>query len=383
MRLARAKSPLIVFAFLPAMLLTLEGCGGSNSSSQQSNSSQQPLSLQKTVDGAVQTFMQTTYVPGVTVALAQNGTVLYAQGYGVTDLSTRQATQSDAIFEIDSVTKQFTAALIMKLQEQGQLHVDDSIALYLPKYSFPSAITIRMLLTHTSGLADYLRFPQFANWAAMGVSEATVLTEINQQPLQFQPGTQYSYSNSNYFALGSIIESVTGQTYSANLDQYIFRPLGLQNTYYVLPPPTLSATGYSDAALSSIPVSHWDRSAAFAAGAISTNVYDLDSWENALMNGKVVSPASFKTMTTSNGYVSGGSSYGFGLDLTTFNGHPVMGHRGGGGGFSSEEVAFLDSGFTLVVLTNDDDVDANSLVLNISNAVCSSATLSSACGSMH
>jgi CubicO group peptidase (beta-lactamase class C family) len=240
-----------------------------------------------------------------------------------------------------------------------------------------------MLLTHTSGLADYLRFPQFADWAAMGVSEATVLTEINQQPLQFQPGTQYSYSNSNYFALGSIIESVTGQTYSANLDQYIFRPLGLQNTYYVLPPPTLSATGYSDAALSSIPVSHWDRSAAFAAGAISTNVYDLDSWENALMNGKVVSPASFKDMTTSNGFVSGGSSYGFGLDLTTFNGHPVMGHRGGGGGFSSEEVAFLDSGFTLVVLTNDDNVDPNSLVLKISNAVCSSATLSSACGSMH
>lgn len=373
MRPNRVRSELLVFTLLSPMALALDGCGGSNSSSQQAPS------LEMTVDSVVQTSMQNTGVPGVTVALAQNGVMIYAQGYGVTDLAAHTATQPDVIFEIGSITKQFTAALIMKLQEQGQLHVDDSMATYLPEYGFPAAITIRMLLTHTSGLADYATFQQFAGWNITGVSEATVLTEVSQQPLQFQPGTQYSYSNSNYFALGSIIEKVTGQSYAANLDLYIIQPLGMQSTYYVLPPAGLSAIGYDNAGSGLLPVIPWDRSVAFAAGALSTNVYDLVTWENGLMNGKVVSAASFKAMTTSNGFVTGGNSYGFGLVLGSYNGHQFMGHDGELGGFQSEEVVFLDSGFTVVVLTDDDNVSANPLVVSILNAVCSSAQLSSAC----
>ena len=139
----------------------------------------------------------------MTVALAKNGTMLYVQGYGVSDLTTSQPTQPADVFEIGSITKQFTAALIMKLQEQGQLHVDDSIATYLPEYNFLPAITLRMMLTHTSGLANFTDFPQLGDWIRNGVSEATVLTAVSQAPLQFQPGTQYSYSNSNFFALGT------------------------------------------------------------------------------------------------------------------------------------------------------------------------------------
>jgi len=125
-------------------------------------------------------------------------------------------------------------------------------------------------------------------------------------------------------------------------------------------------------------VRHMDR-IPFAAGELSSNVY-LVTWENALLNGKVVSPASFKAMTTSNGFVTDGTSYGFGLVLGTYNGHQFMGHNGEIGGFNSEEVVFLDSGLTLVVLTNDDNVGANMFVVSILNAVCSSAPLSSACG---
>src|SRR6202011_5869490 len=133
------------------------------------------------------------------------------KGYGVSDLTTRQATQPSTIFEIGSVTKPFTAALIMKLQEQGQLHVDDSISIYLPEYNFPSAITLRMMLNHTSGLADFTNCAQLGDWVRHGVSEQTLLTAVSQTPLVFQPGSQYSYSNSNFFALGAIIEKVTGQ----------------------------------------------------------------------------------------------------------------------------------------------------------------------------
>ena len=142
------------------------------------------------------------------VALAKNGTMLYAQAYGNSDIATNSATQPSTIFEIGSITKQFTAALIMKLQEQGELHVDDSLSAYLPEYKFPSAITLRMLLTHTSGLANYTTFAQYPGWATNGVSEATILTDVSQMPLLFTPGTQWSYSNSNYFALGAIIEKL-------------------------------------------------------------------------------------------------------------------------------------------------------------------------------
>ena len=371
---ASSKLRLLLSAFLLVIAISFSGCSASPAPS-----NQQPT-IESTVDEAVKVYVLPSGVPGVTVDLAQNGNTIYAQGYGYSDVSTKQAAKPTDIFEIGSITKQFTAAIIMKLQEQGKLHVDDSMSTYLPQYGFPSAITLRMLLTHTSGLANYTSFSQFPDWSANGVPEATVLTAVSQAPLQFTPGTAYSYSNSNYFALGGIIEVVTGQSYESNLDQDIFQPLSLQNTYYELPPAALAATGYDNSMGPLEPVTPWTRSSAFAAGAMSANVYDLVIWENALMHGQVVSPASFKEMTTSNGFVSNGQSYGFGLVLQTYNGHPVMWHNGGIAGFLTQELVFLDSGVTLAEFANLDTIDLNSGFVMILNAVCSSAQLSGTCG---
>lgn len=371
---ASSKLCLLLSAFLLVIAISFSGCSASPAPS-----NQQPT-IESTVDEAVKVYVLRSGVPGVTVDLAQNGNTIYAQGYGYSDVSTKQAAKPTDIFEIGSITKQFTAAITMKLQEQGKLHVDDSMSTYLPQYGFPSAITLRMLLTHTSGLANYTSFSQFPDWSANGVPEATVLTAVSQAPLQFTPGTAYSYSNSNYFALGGIIEVVTGQSYESNLDQDIFQPLGLQNTYYELPPAALAATGYDNSSGPLEPVTPWTRSSAFAAGAMSANVYDLVTWENALMHGQVVSPASFKEMTTSDGFVSNGQSYGFGLVLQTYNGHPVMWHNGGIAGFLTQELVFLDSGVTLAEFANLDTIDLNSGFVMILNAVCSSAQLSGTCG---
>lgn len=371
---ASSKLRLLLSAFLLVIAISFSGCSASPAPS-----NQQPT-IESTVDETVKVYVLPSGVPGVTVDLAQNGNTIYAQGYGYSDVSTKQAAKPTDIFEIGSITKQFTAAIIMKLQEQGKLHVDDSMSTYLPQYGFPSAITLRMLLTHTSGLANYTSFSQFPDWSANGVPEATVLTAVSQAPLQFTPGTAYSYSNSNYFALGGIIEVVTGQSYESNLDQDIFQPLGLQNTYYELPPAALAATGYDNSSGPLEPVTPWTRSSAFAAGAMSANVYDLVTWENALMHGQVVSPASFKEMTTSDGFVSNGQSYGFGLVLQTYNGHPVMWHNGGIAGFLTQELVFLDSGVTLAEFANLDTIDLNSGFVMILNAVCSSAQLSGTCG---
>jgi len=236
------------------------------------------------------------------------------------------------------------------------------------------------MLTHTSGLADFTNFPQLGDWVRNGVVEATVLTAVSQAPLVFPPGSKYSYSNSNFFALGTIIEKLTGQSYSADLEQYLFQPLGLTNTYYALPPAGQSATGYTDNGSGLVPAIIWDRSAAFAAGALSTNVYDLAAWDNALLNGQVVSPASFQAMTTPNGFpMADGSSYGFGLVLSTFNGRQLIWHDGQIGGFTAENAVFLDTGFAVAVLTNDQNADTDTVILKIMGAVCNSSQLSGNC----
>ncbi len=360
-----------------AMALALSGCGSPGTSSPPV---QQQSSLSASVDAIAQASMQQQGIPGMTVGLAKKGTMLYVQGYGVSDLTTQQLTKPNVIFEIGSITKQFTAVLIMKLQEQGRLHVDDSIEFYLPEFAFPSAITLRMMLTHTSGLADFTNFPQLGDWVRNGVTEATVLTAVSQSPLQFAPGSQYGYSNSNFFALGTIIEKLTGQSYASDLARFIFQPLKLMNTYYSLPPAGQSATGYTNNGAGLVPSILWNRSAAFAAGALSSNIYDLIAWDNALISGKVVSPDSFKAMTTSNGFeMPGGGSYGFGLALYTFNGRPIIWHDGQIGGFTAETAVFLDTGFTVVVLTNDQEADPDAIVLKIMNSVCNSVQLAGNC----
>ena len=361
---------------LIAIALVLAGCGSANVPAP----SQQGSLLANTVDGVAKTAMQQQGMPGMTVALAKNGVMLYVQAYGVSSLSTQQMIKPSDVFEIGSITKQFTAALIMKLQEQGHLHVDDSIALYLPEYNFPPAITLRMMLNHTSGLANFTDFPQLGDWVRNGVSEATVLNAVSQAPLQFTPGTQYSYSNSNFFALGTIIEKLTGQSYADNLSQHILQPLGLKNTYYALPPASQSPNGYQNGGSGLIPAIIWNRSAAFAAGALSSNVYDLVAWDNALIHGQVVSPASFKAMTSPNGFqIPGGGSYGFGLALYTFGNRPIIWHQGQIGGFTAETAVFLDSGFSIVVLTNDQDANPDQVVLTLMNSVCLSPQLSGNC----
>jgi CubicO group peptidase (beta-lactamase class C family) len=371
-KLSRWRLPVSVVA-AAAVLLGLGGCGGGNSPSPQAGS------LGSAIDSLAKAEIQQSAVPGMTVAIAKKGTILYEQGYGVIDLSSQQPTDPKIIFEIGSITKQFTAALIMKLEEQGRLRLDDSVVSYLPGYGFPAAITLRMLLTHTSGLADFTNFADIGQWVRQGISETAALTEIAQAGLQFQPGSQYQYSNSNFYLLGSVIEKLTGQSYAANLEQSIFQPLALQNTYYVLPPANLAAAGYRNSGAGLVPAIIWDRSAAFAAGALSTNVDDLAKWDDALLSGKVVSAASFQQMTTSNGFFQNGFSYGFGLALSTFNNRKLMWHSGQIGGFTAENAVFLDNGFTVIVLTNDQDYDTDQFVLKILNAVCGSSQLGGTC----
>jgi CubicO group peptidase (beta-lactamase class C family) len=239
--------------------------------------------------------MKAQSLVGVAVAVAKNGTILYTQGYGYANLDTCLQVRPSMDFQIGSVTKQFTAAAVLQLQNAGKLNIDDPAVTYLPSYAIDPRITLRMLLTQTSGLQNYLDFPEASSWFS-GVSEQTVLTQIAQAPLLFTPGTYYAYSNSNYFVLGSVIEEVSSLTYPSHMAANIFQPLGLNNTSYLQPAGAASpyTQGPSPGAIP-------DPSLYFSAGALWSNVQDLAIWDAALLNGKVIPPAWFTVMVTPSG----------------------------------------------------------------------------------
>lgn len=338
------------------------------------------VTLGESVDNVVRAAMQRSGVPAVAVGLARDGVSIYVQSYGLADMSGGEAASADTIFELGSVTKQFTAALILQLQEAGQLHVDDSVTLYLPKYALPPAITIRMLLNHTSGLADFTNFPAFQQWYVTGVPEGTVVEAISAAPLDYAPGTAWEYSNSNYFLLGAIVEEITGQSYAANLQQRIFAPLGLMSATYQLPPTPPGALGYTNRGGSVVPIRMANRSSLFAAGALSADVQDLLGWDHALYSGAVVTPASFAQMITPASIAMGGGSfYGFGLVLDSFAGRRRAWHNGFINGFLAYNEIFLDNGLSLAVLTNGDFIDQQALGDAIYAAVCQAPAFSVRC----
>lgn len=273
------------------------------------------------VDGLVADEMKAQGLAGMSVAIAKEGTVLYTQGYGYADLSICQPVQPAIDFQIGSVTKQFTAAAVLQLQNSGALNIDCPVVIYLGSYPFDPRITLRMLLNQTSGLQDYHSFPDASSWIT-GVSEQTVLSQIAPAPLLFAPGTAYSYSNSNYFVLGSVIEAASSTTYSDYMAANVLQPVALYNTSYLR--PSASASPYNAGQGCGLIA---DPSYNFSAGALWSNVADLATWDAALLNGKVIPASLFSVMVTAAtvpNYPQGGpSQYAMGWVRGTEVGSPI------------------------------------------------------------
>ena len=336
-------------------------------------------SIGSIVDPLIANEMMAQGLVGMAVAIAKNGTILYSRGYGYADLSTCQPVQPGNEFQIGSVTKQFTAAAVLQLQNAGTLDIDHTVASYLPSYGFDSRITLRMLLNQTSGLADYLGFPAAASWFN-GVSEQTVLTQIAQASLNFAPGSFFSYSNSNYFVLGSVIETVSGLTYPNYLAGNVFKPAGLSETSYLRPPD--SASPYNPGP---IPGLIPDPSLPFSAGALWSNVEDLATWDAALLDGKVIPASLFTAMVTPPLVPSsqgGPSSYAMGWVRDSAAGHPFVWHNGEINSYAAFNGVFLDDGFSVSVLTNM-RVNENTPLLNLGeqliNGICASTATAGNC----
>ena len=321
-------------------------------------------SLAAIVDPLVARSMSANSLPGVTLALARGGTVLYARGYGYADIATCRPAQADTAYQIGSVTKQFTAAAILRLQAAGSLDIDKPASAYLASDPpFDPRITVRMLLNQLSGLQDYTDFADYDSWAATGVAEGTALDQVAGTPLLFEPGSAYSYSNSNYFALGAILEAVTSTPYAGNLGTTVFQPLGLTQTSNLPPPQAAVAYTYKEASdpaaglfVGTVP----DPSASFAAGALWSSALDLAAWDAALVEGRVIPAAEFAEMVTPPASVPTfpatspptDSTYAMGWGRVGVQGHPAVNHLGGTPGFSSSNTIVLESGVSLSLLTN-------------------------------
>ncbi len=296
------------------------------------------------------------------VLVAQGDTVLVDKGYGSANLEWNIPNSPSTRFRIASLVKQFTAAAVLLLEERGKLKLDDPVKTYM--LDAPASwdkVTLFNLLTQTSGIHDYTDAPDFGTMMKRQMTPEQLIATFRDMPLEFTPGEKFSYSNSNYVVLGSVIEKISGTSYAQFMQDNLFSPLGMKDSGYdsgaILPQ---RAAGYArkDGTLTN--ATYINMSIPYAAGALFSTTHDLLTWERALFGGKVVSPASLIKMTTPfrTGFGPGApfkSGYAMGLYAgTTVDGRREVSHSGDMPGFKSLMAAYPDEKLYVIVLSNAD-----------------------------
>ncbi len=338
------------------------------------------------MDDVAESLLREANLAGFSVAVSRGGTVVFAQGYGFADLPGGVPASADTVYGIGSITKQLTAAAMLQLQEDGKLALDDDIRTYLPGYPTNGRrISIRQLLSHTSGVPELTVQQSYSGTSEAGTTREALMHAVLSLPLDFVPGTQWRYSNSGYVLAGMILERVTGLSYDAYLTKHVLGPLGLRDTS-VCPDDRSSAPyarGYEPQTgiwtrairlgrpLSLVPAKPVDMDIASSAGAGCSTVFDLLAWTEALKSGKVVSPASFRLMTTPVTLADGSTfPYGLGLFFREFGTHRAIVHGGIiENGFVGMLSDFPDDGLSVAVLANTFLADPEPLMVRILGVV--------------
>ena len=316
------------------------------------------------VDAYVDSQLKTQRIPGIGLGVMRDGHIVKARGYGLANVELNVPATAETIFQTGSVGKQFTATAVMMLVQDGKLGLDDRISRYFPEA--PAAwrdITVRHLLTHTSGIADY---GAEENTMAKGVidfrrdySEDELVRIFAALPLDFPPGTKWSYSNTGYVLLGVLIHRVTGQFYGDVLQERIFKPLGMTATRIISEAGIIPhrSSGYRLVG-SVLENQKWVAPSlnTTADGALYTDVLDMAKWDSALYTTRLLPAASLAMMWTPVQLNDGKTyPYGFGWGIASANGHRVVEHDGAWQGYTMSIQRFIDDRLTVVVFTNLDD----------------------------
>lgn len=284
------------------------------------------------------------------VLVAREGQMLLDRGYGSANLEWKIPNDGDAKFRLGSVSKQFTAAAILLLQERGKLSVDAPVKTWLA--AAPAAwdqVTVRHLLSHTSGIPNFTSFDDYGKTKTLPATLDSLTARFRAKPLDFQPGEKFAYSNSGYILLTAIIEKASGQTYATFLADNIFKPLGMADTGYdshatVLP---RRASGYTPSPKGVINTDYLDMTIPQGAGALYSTTHDLLKWTNGLFGGKLLKPGSLEAMIT-----PVKDNYALGLFVAKTDGATVINHGGGIEGFNTWLGYDPDRKLTVAVLGN-------------------------------
>lgn len=316
------------------------------------------------VDEYMNAFVKTKGAGGA-VLLAKDGKSLVSKGYGSANAELNVPNQSNTKFRIGSLTKQFTSAAIMILQERSKLNVKDAACKYLE--NCPDAwkeVTIHQLLTHTSGIQNFTALPDWKTKKVQNLSPAETLALVKDAPLKFKSGEDFEYSNTGYFLLGLIVEKASGQTYEAFLKENIFASLKMNDSGYdtgtrILPN---RASGYSRKGSEIVNAAYADRNIPFAAGGLYSTVEDLYKWQASFDTEQILKKASIDAIFTPEK-----KNYAYGWGTGIWNGHKLVAHSGGIEGFSSHIFRFPDDRAAVIVLLNSDSVLAQTAAMDLNS----------------
>jgi len=322
--------------------------------------------LRGRIDRIAAQVLDATGVPSASIAVVQHGKLVYTHAYGLARLASDSAPAVPATpemrYSIGSISKQFTAAAILMLQEQGKLSIDDPVGKYIPRLTRGNVVTIREVLSHTSGYQDYWPEDYVMTPLMQPTTSQQILDTWGKKPLDFDPGTQWQYSNTNYVIAGRIVEIVSGEPLFQFLTEHIFRPLGMTSVWNSDQDPLRSSdpTGYYRHALGPLrPAPDEGRGWMFAAGELAMTAHDLALWDESLLAQSILKPESYKEMFTEVKLKDGkGTEYGLGVDVRDRDGHRSIEHSGEVSGFVSDNEVLIDDGTAVPILTNQDAVGA-------------------------
>ncbi|MBV8816779.1 MAG: beta-lactamase family protein [Acidobacteriaceae bacterium] len=317
-----------------------------------------PPTVATQIDEIAAKSLADTGTPSVSIAIAGDRTIVFEKAYGSARLDPPSAARPAMRYCIGSVSKQFLAGAILLLVQDHKLSLDDRVGQYLPDLTRANDITIRQLLNHTSGYQDYYPQDYVAPFMTEAVTPEEILTRWAKQPLDFDPGTRWQYSNTNYAVAGRVIEKVTGAPFFSFLSKRILQPLGMTSAID-LNARALSAedaSGYTRFALGPPrPATREGRGWLYAAGELAMTAHDLALWDISLMDHKLLTPASLETITTPVRLIDGApTAYALGIMVTNAAGHPRLIHSGAVAGFVSLNSLWPDQGLAIVTLANMD-----------------------------
>ncbi|MCA1579056.1 MAG: serine hydrolase [Acidobacteria bacterium] len=296
--------------------------------------------------------------PGGVVLITQNGKIIYRKAFGLANVELEVPMKDEIVFNIASITKQFTAVAILQLVEQGKLSLRDHVTKYLPDYPAGAQITIENLLTHTAGVPGPAPEAMAKLQARRDlVSLPEIIATFENRPLDFAPGTKWSYSNNGYMLLGAIIEKVSGSSYSDYLEKNIFKPAGMTQTHfgddYVLIKNRAASYVYSRSESRFLNARNEKIELAYSAGAIQSTAEDLFKWNEAIRSHKLIKKESLEKAQTEYKLPGGkGTNYGYGWFIGNIQGSPIVEHGGNMGGFMSHSIYLPQEDVFAVVLYN-------------------------------